>query len=407
MKKWDLPAGWGWLPISTIAEKTHSRPPAQDETFMYVDISAVDNAKGVIVDGRVKPYHGAEAPSRARKVIHQGDVIFATTRPSLRNIAIVPEKYEGQICSTGFCVLSPKEGLGVADFIFYAVRSSFFIDQLIPQQRGASYPAVTDGDVFATAIPIPHPDDPERSCAEQRKIAARLKGLLDEVVEMQTLQKEIEDDMAQLMDSVLADVFAENKQQGWEHQETMGSLVKMTALQVDPTDPAYRSLPHINGECIQGGSGRLLPYRTAEQDGVISNKYYFQPGSVLYSKIRPYLRKAALVDFAGVCSADVYPLQVLREDLAPQFLKWSLLAPSFTEYVVDLSRRARIPKVNSTQLSGYRLRFPSKEEQLQISAHLDNVLDEIVGMTETNGANSVALKQLEQSVLAQAFRGEL
>jgi len=52
-----------------------------------------------------------KAPSRARKIIKSGDIVFATTRPYLKNIAVVPLVLDNQICSTGFCVLRPNTNL--------------------------------------------------------------------------------------------------------------------------------------------------------------------------------------------------------------------------------------------------------------------------------------------------------
>jgi hypothetical protein len=68
---------------------------------------------------------------------------------------------------------------------------------------------------------------------------------------------------------------------------------------------------HVSGENMEKGTCRLLPCRKAEEDGVRSRKYIFGPRTVLYSKIRPYLRKAVLVDFRGLYSADIYPLKVI------------------------------------------------------------------------------------------------
>ena len=91
---------------------------------------------------------------------------------------------------------------------------------------------------------------------------------------------------------------------------------------------------------------RLLPVRTAEADGVTSGKYLFAPGTILYSSRRPYLRKAVFADFQGLCSADVYPIRVARDDIDPHFLKWSLVAEPFTAYANSLSGRTRMPKLN-------------------------------------------------------------
>ena len=255
-------------------------------------------------------------------------------------------------------------------------------------------------------VPIPHPDDPERSLAVQRRIVVRIEALLAEIDEARQIHKSIGKDTERLMEAVLDEVFAEKVTTGWD-EDLLGNLIDITAKQVDPTLPEYRDLPHINGEVMAEKTCLILPYRTAAEDGVTSNKYLFSPGEVLYSKIRPYLRKAVLIDFTGICSADVYPLRVKDERLVPDFLQWALVARSFTEYTSSVSRRARIPKINREQLFAHKMRFPGRDQQRRIAHYLRSVQTEIAGVQETHKVDGELLDRLEQSILAQAFRGEL
>src|SRR5581483_7338973 len=102
---------------------------------------------------------------------------------------------------------------------------------------------------------------------------------------------------------------------GWT-RAAIGELATLVSGQVDPRTEPYASLPHINGESIEPGTCRLLSnYRSAREDGLVSGKYHFRPGSILYSKIRPYLRKAAQIPFEGICSADVYVFEKISDEL--------------------------------------------------------------------------------------------
>src|SRR4051794_25652315 len=100
------------------------------------------------------------------------------------------------------------------------------------------------------------------------------------------------------------------------------SVARVTSNLVNPAD--HQSLPHIAPNHIESGSGKLSPYRTVAEDEVISSKHLFSPGQILYSKIRPYLAKAVIVDFPGLCSADMYPIET---SLEPRYLKWWMLSP--------------------------------------------------------------------------------
>ena len=76
--------------------------------FDYLDIASIDNTQQKITSP--KRYSGKGAPSRARQVVRSGDILFSTVRTYLKNIAIVLPIYDGQIASTGFCVIRPAEG---------------------------------------------------------------------------------------------------------------------------------------------------------------------------------------------------------------------------------------------------------------------------------------------------------
>jgi len=167
------------VPLGELCERTELCDPTRTpiESFRYVDIGSVSNQWFAIVEAR--EILGKDAPSRAKKRIRKGDVILSTTRPYLKSIALVRPEFDQCVCSTGFSVLRAKDGV-IPEWIFYAVRSQPYMEQLLPNMRGANYPAVTDGDVRACKIPKPKPD-------EQRRIVARINECFGRVEEMQRL----------------------------------------------------------------------------------------------------------------------------------------------------------------------------------------------------------------------------
>src|SRR5205823_5946372 len=157
---------------------------------------------------------------------------------------------------------------------------------------------------------------------------------------------------------------------------------------------------------MQSGTGRLLPnYRAAKVDGVMSGKFHFMPGSLLYSKIRPYLRKAVQVPFEGICSADVYAFDRIVPELEPRFLMYSLISPPFTFYANSLSGRTRIPKLNQNQLFAFPLDYPPIEEQRRIVTYLDQLQARIDAVKTIQEETAEELNALMPSILARAFAG--
>lgn len=121
------------------------------EEIRYVDISSVST-------GSIDKYETTElnsAPSRAKRIVRDGDIIWAMVRPNRRAYSLVMNPDENTIVSTGFAVLSPKKN--ALGFVYYLTSSRSFSDYLTLHARGAAYPAVTATD-FKNA-PVTQPDE--------------------------------------------------------------------------------------------------------------------------------------------------------------------------------------------------------------------------------------------------------
>ena len=142
-----------------------------DHPFTYLDIASIDNTTYQVV--APKSYLGRDAPSRARQKVRRGNTMFSTVRTYLKNIAMVPNEFDGQVASTGFCVLNASDGIDPR-FVFYNVVSDDFVSNLNTLQRGTSYPAVRDADVLAQRLALPPLPEQRRIVAEIEKQFTRL-----------------------------------------------------------------------------------------------------------------------------------------------------------------------------------------------------------------------------------------
>ena len=123
------------------------------------------------------------------------------------------------------------------------------------------------------------------------------------------------------------------------------------------------SIKHIGIDSIEQNTGRLFGYRTVKEDNVKSGKYIFTSNHIIYSKIRPNLNKVATPDFYGLCSADSYPILPNEGVTSKDFLAYLMRSDIFLRYIVPLSNRTGMPKVNREQVEGFACPFPPKEEQ--------------------------------------------
>jgi len=147
-------------------------------------------------------------------------------------------------------------------------------------------------------------------------------------------------------------------------------LALVTSGQIDPRKPEHRGKILVAPNHIKSGTGRINCDETAEEQGADSGKYYVREGQIIYSKIRPNLRKAAIASIDCLCSADMYPISVRDSELRPAYLLLLLLSVPFTQYAVDCSLRVAMPKVNREALGGCWFWYPSLEEQDVILAYV-------------------------------------
>ena len=189
---------WPTTTIGSVSQRTRARDPRErpSDLFKYIDIASIDRDQKVIT--QTSEMHGADAPSRARKEVKAGDILVSTVRPNLNAVAIVPPELDGQIASTGFCVLRPNSELVDGRYLFYFVRTSVFIDDLTSKVRGAHYPAVSDSDVKSTELPLP-------PLAEQRRIAE----ILDQADALRKQRAEADAKAARILPALFYQLFGD------------------------------------------------------------------------------------------------------------------------------------------------------------------------------------------------------
>ena len=138
--------------VASINDETLTDETDPDFEIQYVDIGNVD------LNGEIKEiveYKFSAAPSRARRIARDGDVIISTVRTYLQAIAPIHNPPENLIVSTGFAVVRPTFGVLDAGFCKYALRHLPFIHEVMARSVGVSYPAVNASDVADIQIPLP------------------------------------------------------------------------------------------------------------------------------------------------------------------------------------------------------------------------------------------------------------
>ena len=193
--------GWEEKTLKEVLQKTETIDPTKspNKEFTYLDVSSVNKETKKIENTTI--LLGKDAPSRARKLIRISDVIFATVRPTHIRVALITEEYDGQVCSTGYFVLRPKEILS-NNFIFYFLLTFAFSEEMEKLQKGASYPAVTDLELKSTFISFP------RSLETQKEIVKKLDELSEQTKKLQEIYSTKIKNLEELKKSLLQKAFS-------------------------------------------------------------------------------------------------------------------------------------------------------------------------------------------------------
>jgi type I restriction enzyme S subunit len=181
--------------------------------------------------------------------------------------------------------------------------------------------------------------------------------------------------------------------QGWEWVR-FGQIANIASNLVPPS--LHPKKWQVAPDCIEKATGRLLHKRTVAQAEIVSPNHLFKPGQLLYSKIRPSLSKAVLVDFEGLCSADMYPIE---SQLDMEFLLLYILSEPFLEQVSIAENRVKMPKLNQEALVAFMVAVPPLVAQAKIVKRVSELRSLCTDLRERITAGQAAQAHLADALL--------
>ncbi|MBN1887477.1 MAG: restriction endonuclease subunit S [Thermoflexales bacterium] len=413
MERNELPEEWKVTTIGDVVENTETRNPASipDDEFIYVDIGSVDNASATICNP--KRLTGREAPSRARKVIRADDVLFATTRPYLKGIALVPRDLDNQICSTGFAVLRVRRDQLEPRWLFYLCRSEIVMGQVLVNMRGGTYPAVSDKDVRAAEILLP-------PLSEQHRIVACIEEFAQRAEEMQSLRREAIGWVENLMPTSRGQIFDELARNGCQAQrleQVTAFLGRGRSTAQGTSEMRLIKTRHVYPDGLRPFDDCRLSDKEAAK---CSPERILRPGDVLVcSSAAGCLGRPGF--FPGCdfpCTTDTH-VAIVRAD--PRRLDSRYLFHYFQSpqgQVELLSREQggkwqeekvgfRLTELNLADLRTVPVPLPPLEEQRRIVVYLDGLQAKTEAIRAAQAETQKELDALMPSILSKAFAGEL
>jgi len=258
-----------WLKIGDIASTNPDSLTAKtdfDYTFRYIDLSAIE--KGYIDWNACRQMRFGEAPSRARRRVRKGDVLFGTVRPNLQSHCYIGESATDLVASTGFCVVRSHKGNSSGKYLFHALFSNEVYRQSVNAAVGSNYPALTDEDVRNFDVFLP-------SLPQQEIVA----GILDSLDAQIRRTEEVIAKLDQVKEGLLTDLLTRGVDENGELRpppEKAPELYKESALGSVPK--AWEVTPVANiGEIVTGATppasdalawGADLPFVTPADIGL-------------------------------------------------------------------------------------------------------------------------------------------
>lgn len=398
---YQIPENWCWTFLSNVADWGSGGTPSRKNPDYYGGyipwIKTGELEDGYIFDSEEKITEDAVAHSSA-KLFPIDSVLIAMYGATIGKTAIlgIPAT-TNQACACARCrdVLNNK-------YLFYYLRSQK--DTFIAKGKGGAQPNISQDIIRNHMIPLP-------PLAEQKRIVEQIESLFSKLDEAKEKAQEVIDGYEARNAAVYNDAFSGRltaqwrkdnyKENKWETKR-FDEVADIKSNLVEPSN--YLEFPHIAPDNIEKRTGILLDYHTIAEDGVKSGKHRFYAGQILYSKIRPYLSKVVMVDFDGLCSADMYPIEAKENT---KYLLYYMLSDMFLEQASSAGARSVLPKINQKELSAIKVRITSDEEQKEVVRILDYLLSMMQQVRDKAVQVVDNIDAIKKSILAKAFRGKL
>jgi restriction endonuclease S subunit len=418
ISKYNLPDNWEWIPIEKFAnsvggyafpEKWQGRVSLR---FPFIKVSDMNRTNGYYIESAKNTVDESILAELRAHTYPIETIIFPKVGGAIatnkKRILAQDSIFDNNIMGI---VINPESFIDVK-WLFYFLLT---ID-LMDLAHSGPLPSIRQSNINQLEIPVPFPSNPDKSRQMQSLLLARIEQVLSELAEARRLHEKIVTDTNRLMESVLAEVLPNPEKglpEGWGALP-LSQLASEESNQIIPSDHPSDTFNYWGLDAISEGQIAEPPFNYIQGSEVKSTCISFTPKDVLYSKLRPYLNKVIVPSVNGIGSTEWVVYEPNPNLLRREYFAFVMRTKWFVNLASESSYGARMPRANKSVLREIKIPIPfiadpiqSLSIQEQIIERISQFSSDVDSMQKGNAQQERLLAQLEQSILAQAFRGEL
>ena len=413
----NVPVDWSSMRLQHIAtcnDNTLREFSYRDREIDYVDISSVDADSNTYT---VQTMDFRNAPSRARRLAHHGDIVFSTVRPYLKAVATVANPNDKLVFSTGFAVIRPQPTVDPG-FLGYVLRDHDFSAEVNMRSVGASYPAINVSDLLKLKVPFP-------PLTEQRIISAFLDekcAKVDEAVRIKEEQIALLRERRQILiqEAVTRGLnpnvpmkdtgvqWVGRVPEHWQIWKLAHAFPKLGS----GTTPDTGQASFYDGGIAWLQTGDLndgAATTTAKTVSKLAVRHYptlkvYPPNSVVMAMYGATIGKLGILQIAAATNQACCVLPK-SQIVTPEFAFFCLLA--MRPYILSEAYGGGQPNISQNTVKNFRLPVPSVGEQREITTFLDCESERIDKALRIKLAQITAIKEYKATLINAAVTGKI
>lgn len=355
---------------------------------------------------------GEKLPSRAKRKVEKGTIIYSTVRPNQKHFGYFDTYSDDLVVSTGFVTLDVIDLRVNSKYLYYLLTQNSVISQLqsIGENSTSSYPSIRPEDIGNLSFMFPDIDI-------QNKIADILTSIDKKIQINNQINQELEA-MAKTLYDYWFVQFDFPDQNGKPYKSSGGKMVYHPELKREiPEGWGVEKLGDISQYVSEKvGSSELNKENYVGTDNMIADmggielttsipksgtSTKFSVGDILISNIRPYFKKIWLSDRTGGCSADVLCIRTNRI-IPKEFVYATLARDDFFNYDVAGSKGSKMPRGDKKHIMEYPIVF-----EFGVAEQYSKIVRPIYEAVHENNNQNQELTQLRDWLLPMLMNGQV